>query len=431
MLDIKFVRENQGLIREMLRTRGVNVSLDDLIKYDQERRAAIMMAQELKRKRNLVSLKIAKLKKEGKDAQKEIDEMRRISDDIAMADGKIKVLEQEVRRIMMIIPNIPDKTVPQGKDENDNVEIRSWGEQPVFEFQPKDHIDLGLRLDLIDVERAAKVAGARFYYLKGDLVLLNLALIRFGLQYMKKKGFTITQTPYMLRREVVEGCVALSDFEDAIYKVEDEDLYLLATSEHAIAGFHKDEILDGKKLPLRYAGISPCYRKEAGAHGRDTKGIFRVHQFEKVEQFVFCKPEDSWGEHELLIRNAEEIFRLLKIPYRIMNVCIGDLGTVAAKKYDLEAWLPGQGKYREMVSCSNCLDYQARRLGIRFRDKPNDKPKFVYTLNSTAIATERTLIAIMENYQERDGTIRVPEVLRPYMNGLDVIGKDQSITLSS
>jgi len=421
MLDIKFIRENQDLIREMLRMRNMNIPLDDLINYDKERRELITMAQKLKHKRNLVSLKIAELKREKKGAKKEIEEMKKISDEISMADAKIKELELKIQEIMMIIPNIPDKTVPPGKDENDNVEIRKWGELPSFDFQPKDHIDLGLNLELIDVERAAKVAGARFYYLRGDLVLLNLALIRFGLEFMIKKGFTVVQTPYMLRREVVAGCVALSDFEDAIYKIEEEDLYLLATSEHAIAGLHKDEILDGKQLPLKYAGISPCYRKEAGAHGRDTKGIFRVHQFEKVEQFIFSRPEDSWKEHESLIKNAEEIFQLLKIPYRIMNVCIGDLGTVATKKYDLEAWLPGQGKYREMVSCSNCLDYQARRLDIKYRDKPNEKPKFVHTLNSTAIATERALIAIMENYQEKDGSIRIPEVLRPYMNGLEVI----------
>jgi seryl-tRNA synthetase len=425
MLDIKFIRENQDLIKKMLEMRNISVPFDDLIKYDKERREIITIAQKLKHKKNLVSLKIAELKRENKDAQKEIEEMKKISDEISMIDAKIKDLERKIHDIMMIIPNIPDKTVPPGKDENDNVEVRRWGELPSFDFQPKDHIDLGLNLGLIDIERAAKVAGARFYYLKGDLVLLNLALIRFGLEFMKKKGFTVIQTPYMLRREVVAGCVALSDFEDAIYKIEEEDLYLLATSEHAIAGLHKDEILDGKQLPLKYAGISPCYRKEAGAHGRDTKGIFRVHQFEKVEQFVFSRPEDSWKEHELLIKNAEEIFQLLKIPYRVMNVCIGDLGTVAAKKYDLEAWLPGQGKYREMVSCSNCLDYQARRLNIRYRDKPSEKPKFVHTLNSTAIATERALIAIMENYQEKDGSIRIPEVLKPYMNGLEVIGRNK------
>ncbi|MCP8317453.1 MAG: serine--tRNA ligase [archaeon] len=425
MLDIKFIRENKDLIREMLKMRNMDIPLEDLIDYDKERRELMTMAQKLKHKRNLVSLKIAELKRENKDAQKEKEEMKEISDEISMADAKIKELELKIQEIMMIIPNIPDKTVPPGKDENDNVEIRRWRELPSFDFQPKDHIDLGLKLELIDVERAAKVAGARFYYLKGDLVLLNLALIRFGLEFMIKKGFTVIQTPYMLRREVVAGCVALSDFKDAIYKIEEEDLYLLATSEHAIAGLHKDEILNGKQLPLKYAGISPCYRKEAGAHGRDTKGIFRVHQFEKVEQFVFSRPEDSWKEHELLIKNAEEIFQLLKIPYRIVNVCIGDLGTVAAKKYDLEAWLPGQGKYREMVSCSNCLDYQARRLNLKYRDKPNEKPKFVHTLNSTAIATERALIAIMENYQEKDGSIRIPEVLRHYVNGLEVIGRNK------
>ncbi|MCP8308146.1 MAG: serine--tRNA ligase [archaeon] len=425
MLDIKFIRENQDLIREMLKMRNISIPLDDLINYDKERRELITITQKLKHKRNLVSLKIAELKRENKNVQKEIEEMKKISDEISIADAKIKELELKIQDIMTIIPNITDKTVPLGKDENDNVEIRRWGELSSFDFQPKDHIDLGLKLELIDVERAAKVAGARFYYLKGDLVLLNLALIRFGLEFMRKKGFTIIQTPYMLRREVVAGCVALSDFEDAIYKVEEEDLYLLATSEHAIAGLHKDEILDGKQLPLKYAGISPCYRKEAGAHGRDTKGIFRVHQFEKVEQFIFSKPEDSWKEHELLIKNAEEIFQLLRIPYRIVNVCIGDLGTVAAKKYDLEAWLPGQEKYREMVSCSNCLDYQARRLNIRYRDKPNEKPKFVHTLNSTAIATERALIAVMENYQEKDGSIRIPEVLKPYTNGLEVIGRNK------
>ncbi len=425
MLDIKFVRENLDLIREMLRMRGMaNIPLDDLINFDKERRELITSAQKLKHKRNIVSLKIAEHKKENKDVEKEIEEMKKISDEISMTDAKIKELEQKIQDIMMIIPNTPDRTVPTGKDENDNVEIRRWGELPSFDFQPKDHIDLGLKLELIDVERAAKVAGARFYYLRDDLVLLNLALIRFGLEFMRQKSFTILQTPFMLRKEVVAGCVALSDFEDAIYKIEEEDLYLLATSEHAIAGLHKDEILDGKQLPLKYAGISPCFRKEAGAHGRDTKGFFRVHQFEKIEQFIFSRPEDSWKEHEFLIKNAEEIFQLLKVPYRIMNVCMGDLGAVAAKKYDLEAWLPGQGKYREMVSCSNCLDYQARRLDIKYRDKYNEKPRFVHTLNSTAIATERAMIAIMENYQEKDGSIEIPKVLKPYINGLEVIRRN-------
>ncbi len=294
---------------------------------------------------------------------------------------------------------------------------------PRFDFKPKDHIDLGLDLGLIDVEKAGEVAGARFYYIKGDLVLLNYALMMYGLDFLREKGFVLVEPPYMLRRDVLAGAVYLSDFEDVIYKIEGEDLYLIATSEHPLAGLHMDEILEGRKLPLRYSGISPCFRKEAGTHGRDTKGIFRVHQFNKVEQFIYSRPEDSWKEHELLIHNAEEIFQGLRIPYRIVNVCIGDLGAIAAKKYDLETWLPGQGRYREMVSCSNCTEYQARKLRIRFRDKPHEKTRFIHTLNSTAIATERTLISIMENYQQRDGTIRVPEILKPYMKGIEVIGE--------
>jgi seryl-tRNA synthetase len=272
-----------------------------------------------------------------------------------------------------------------------------------------------MRLKLIDLERAAKVAGARFYYLRGDLVKLNYALLKFALDFIGEKGYTLIQPPYFLRRDAIGGAVALSDFEDVIYKIQDEDLYLLPTSEHALLAQHMDEILDGKTLPLRYSGISPCFRKEAGAHGRDTKGIFRIHQFEKVEQFVFSKPDESWAEHEKMIQNAEELFQLLNLPYRVVNVCTGDLGTVAAKKYDLEVWLPGQGNYRELVSCSNCTTYQAVRSKIRFRDKPDEPTKWVHTLNSTLVASERALIAIMENYQTQDDSILIPQVLQPYM----------------
>jgi seryl-tRNA synthetase len=309
------------------------------------------------------------------------------------------------------------ESVPFGKDENDNVEVKRWGKPPDFAFKPKDHIDLATSLGLVDLERAAKVAGARFYYLRGDLVKLNYALLKFALDFIEMKGYKLVQPPYFLRREAIGGAVALSDFEDVIYKIQDEDLYLLPTAEHALLAQHMDEILDGKSLPLRYAGISPCFRKEAGAHGRDTKGIFRIHQFEKVEQFVFSRPENSWEEHEKLLANAEEFFQLLKIPYRIVNCCTGDLGTVAAKKYDLETWLPGQGKYREVVSCSNCTAYQAVRSKIRFRDRPDEPTKWVHTLNSTLVATERTLIPIMENYQRKDGSISIPETLQVYMGG--------------
>jgi len=342
---------------------------------------------------------------------------------VAIRDKEKEIAEHRERidYILMRLPNPMHESVPQGKDENDNVELRRWGQTPSFPFPPKDHIDLGVGLGLIDVERAAKVAGARFYYLKNDLVRLNWAIVNFALDHIRQRGFTLIQPPYLLRRNTIEGAVDLSDFEGVIYKVENEDLYLLATSEHALLGMHRDEILDGASLPLRYCGISPCFRKEAGAHGRDTKGIFRVHQFEKVEQFIFSKPEQSWDEHELMIRNAEEIFQRLKLPYRTVNVCSGELGTVAAKKYDLEVWLPGQNKYREAVSCSNCTSYQAVRSDIKFRDKPNEPTRYVHTLNSTLIATERALVAILENCQREDASIGIPDALVPYMNGVKEI----------
>lgn len=421
MLDIKLIRENPELIKEMLRKRGISFPLDRLINLDQTRRALITEVQKLKHQRNLVSEEIGNLKKQGMDISKKIVEMKDLSNKIQEIDYKIQEIEKEFNNLMLQLPNLIHESVPEGKDENDNVVIRSWGEPTQFDFKPKDHIDLGLKLGLIDLDRAAKVAGARFYYLKGDLVLLNYALIHFALDFMKGKGFTLVQPPYMLKREAMSGAIILSDFEDVIYKLEGEDLYLIGTSEHALAAMHMNEVLDGKDLPLRYTGMSPCFRKEAGAHGRDTKGIFRVHQFEKVEQFVFSKPEDSWKEHEFMISNAEEFFKRLGIPYRVVLLCSGDMGKVAAKTYDLEAWFPGQGKYREVVSCSNCTDYQARRLNIKYRDKPHEEAKFVHTLNSTLVATERALIAIMENYQQKDGSIAIPEALQPYMGGLKVI----------
>jgi len=336
---------------------------------------------------------------------------------IKAVEEEMGTYREKMDSILMRLPNIMDETVPYGKDDADNVVVRSWGRAAEFKFKPKDHIDLATDLDLIDIERAARTSGARFYYLKGDLVRLNYALIRYGLDFMVKRGFIPFQPPYMMKKEVISGAVALSDFEDTIYKIEGEDLFLLATSEHALLGLHAGDILDGKRLPIRYCGISPCFRKEAGAHGRDTKGIFRVHQFEKVEQFIFCRPEESQKEHELLIKNAEEFFQSMGMHYRIVNVCTGDLGTVAAKKYDLEAWLPGQEKYREEVSCSNCTAYQSVRSNVRFRERPNDPTRHVHTLNSTLVATERTLVAIMENCQQKDGSIRIPDALVPYMMG--------------
>jgi len=424
MLDINLVRNNPEIVRADLKKRGRLEKLkmvDELLILDKRRRENITLENELRRRRNLVSEEIGRLRKAGADITDRLREAREIPGKIKEVRGKVVEAEEEMRRILYRLPNILHPSVPVGGGEEDNQLVRSWGKKREFDFKPKDHIDLGLSLDLIDVERAGKVAGTRFYYLKKELVQLNYALLKFAIDVMAEKGFVIYQPPYMLRRRGVESSTDLADFEDVIYKIEDEDLYLLPTSEFALLSLHMDEILDGNVLPIRCSGISPCFRKEAGTHGRDTKGIFRVHQFEKVEQFAFSRPEQSWEEHEKLIGNAEEVFQKLRLPYRVMNVCTGDIGSVAAKKYDLEAWLPGQGKYREMVSCSNCTDYQARRANIRFRDSPSEPTRHVHTLNSTLVATERTLIAIMENYQLADGSIEIPEALVPYMNGLRVI----------
>jgi seryl-tRNA synthetase len=424
MLEMKFIREHPDTVKADLQRRGAVDKLawvDDLLQNDQKWRSLQVQANALRQQRNKLTEQIAKLRKQGQDAAPVMREAEAIPDKIRELEQEAGNVRERINQTLMQLPNIMHESVPTGKDEHDNVEIRKWGTPPQFPFKPLDHIDLATKLDLVDLERAARVAGARFYYLKNDLVRLNYALIGYALEFIAQKGYTVMQPPYLLKREVLSGAVALSDFEDVIYKIDGEDLYLLATSEHALNAFHFGEILDGKTLPLRYGGVSPCFRKEAGAHGRDTKGIFRVHQFEKVEQFVFCRPEDSWKEHEKLIGNAEELFQALKLPYRVVNVCSGDLGTVAAKKYDLEVWLPGQNTYREAVSCSNCTSYQAVRSNVRYRDRTSDPTEYVHTLNSTFVATERTLIAIMENFQQSDGSIAIPEVLRSYMNGQDAI----------
>jgi len=419
MLDIKFVRKNPNVVKENIAKRGDMVKVkwvDELLDHDKNWRAQVAEANRLRERLNTLTEEISGLKKKGEDASDKIAHAKNIPSKIKEAEEGAERHKEKVNYLLLRLPNLMHESVPIGKDENDNVEVRTWGEIPKLGFKPKDHIELGLNLGLIDLERAAKVSGARFYYLKDELVQLNYAVIKFALDFIVKKNFALFQPPYMLKRKPLEGAIALSDFEDTIYKIEGEDLYLLATSEHALLALQIDETLEAKDLPIRYSGVSPCFRKEAGTHGRDTKGIFRVHQFEKVEQFVFSKPENSWEEHEKLISNVEEIFQMLKLPYRVVNVCSGDLGTVAAKKYDLEVWLPGQGKYREAASCSNCTSYQAVRSNIRYREKPNEPAKFVHTLNSTLVATERALIAIIENYQQKDGSILIPSALVPYIN---------------
>ncbi len=426
MLDIKFIREDPDFVRSNLNKRANpdNINLfDELIEVDRKWRQNLTQLNELRHQRKLVTAEIAKLKKAGKDASSKVDKAREI-DTVITSIGKEVVLAEKMESdFLMRLPNLLHDSVPVGKDENDNVQIRSWGNPPELKFPVKNHIDLGLNLGIIDIERAGKVSGSRFYYLRREAVLLDMALMSFAIEEMIKKGYSPVEPPYLMRREAYEGVTALSDFEDLLYKIENEDLYLIATSEHPMAAMFQNEVFDEEDLPIKLSGISTCFRKEAGAHGKDTRGMFRAHQFNKIEQFIFCTPQQSWQFHEELVQNAEDLVQKLGLPYRVVNVCTGDIGTVAAKKYDIEAWMPAQNTYREIVSCSNCTDYQARRLKIRFREKEGAPTKgFVHTLNSTAIATGRTMVAIMENNQQEDGTVIIPEVLRKYTAGIDKIG---------
>ena len=415
MLDPKLIKEKPEVIKNMLKARSVEFDLEGLIDSDQKRREFITKTDELRKKKNQVALNISEKKKKGEDISSILAEMKSVSEELSKLEVDQNNNEKKYLKLATSIPNLIHESVPIGEDDESNKEIKKWGNIPEFDFKIKDHIDISEDLDLVDLERAAKVAGARFYYLKNDLVRLNQALINFGLDFLREKGYSAVQPPYMINRESMEGAVIAEDFEEVIYKIDNQDLYMIGTSEHAMAAMHSKEIIEGKDIPKKYAGISPCFRKEAGAHGRDQKGIFRVHQFDKIEQFVFSKPEDSWKEHEKLLSIAEEFYQKLEIPYRVMLLSTGDTGNISAKTYDIEAWMAGQNAYREIVSCSNCLEYQARRLKIRFRDKTNEDTQYVHTLNSTLIATTRVLVAIMENFQTKDGHIRIPEVLQGYM----------------
>jgi len=417
MLDPKIIRDEPEKIKKMLKDRAIEFDFDKMLELDKKRRNLIKETDELRKKRNQMSIAIGQAKKSGGDASELLNDMAKISKELDDLEEHQKTVEEIYTHLAFSIPNILHESVPIGDDESANLELRKWGIIPEFNFKINDHIDLGQNLNIIDLERAAKNAGARFYYLKGGLVKLSQALISYALDFMAEKNYDLIQPPYMINRKSMEGAVIADDFEDVIYKVHDEDLFLIGTSEHAIASMHADEILDGNKLPFRYASFSPCFRKEAGAHGKDQKGIFRVHQFDKIEQFVFSKPENSWNEHEKMISVTEEFYQKLEIPFKVMLLSSGDMGKMSAKTFDIEAWMAGQNTYREIVSCSNCLDFQSRRLKIRFRDKSNEDTKYVHTLNSTLVAVERTIVSIMENFQTNDGHIRVPEVLQKYFGG--------------
>lgn len=422
MLDPRILKENPEAVREMLKKRNMtDFPLDELIMLHKLRGDLIIKTQQLRRQKNLLSETIASKKKSKQDASFELGEMKQVSALLDQTESEAIQIEGSFNQLMMTLPNLLNEMVPVGKDEHDNMIVSQNGSITRPNFSPKDHIDIATTLDLVDLNRAAKVSGARFYFLKNELVKLNQALVNFALDFLSEHNYTLIQPPYMIRKEPMVGSVILSDFEDVIYKIEEEDLYMIGTSEHAIASMHMDEILEGMKLPIKYAGFSSCFRKEAGAHGRDMKGIFRVHQFEKVEQFIYCRPDESWREHERMLALSEEFFKQLGIPYRVMLLCSGETGKISAKTYDIEGWMAGQNAYREIVSCSNCLDYQARRLGIRFRDKTNEETRLVHTLNSTLVATERTMVAILETFQTSKGTVEIPKVLQKYMGGLEEI----------
>ena len=416
MLDPKIIKENPESIRKMLKSRNVEFDFDGLLESDKLRRDLILQTDELRKKKNQVAQEISKKKKAGEDASEILENMKKVSEELSQLESTQEVIEKKYLKLALTIPNLIHESVPIGIDDSANKEIKKWGNIPEFNFKVNDHIDISENLDLVDLERAAKVAGARFYYLKNDLVRLNQSLIQYALEFLSTKDYSLIQPPYMINHQSMEGAVIADDFEDVIYKIENEDLYMIGTSEHAMAAMHSGEIIEGKDLPLRYAGVSPCFRKEAGAHGRDQKGIFRVHQFDKIEQFVFTRPEDSWKEHERMLTIAEEFYQNLEIPHRVMLLSSGDMGKISAKTYDIEAWMAGQNAYREIVSCSNCLDFQSRRLKIRYREKTNEETKYIYTLNSTLVATSRILVSIMENFQTKDGHIEVPRVLRKYLN---------------
>jgi len=426
MIDPKFLKENLEIVKSMLESRNFEFPLDELIAADKRRRELILQVEDLRRRKNLLSREISTKIKTHKNTLVDKDEIEGLESELMRLEREKKEVEINFRRLMMTLPNLLSESVPKGASENDNIILKYHGSIERFDFDLKDHVEIGNALGLLDLERAAKISGARFYFLKNELVRLNQALINFALDFLYEKGYTLTHPPFMIKRDAIEGAVILGDLEDMIYKIENDDLYMIGTSEHSIASMHMNEILDGRTLPLRYASVSPCFRKEAGAHGKDTKGIFRVHQFEKVEQFVYSRPEQSEKEHDRMLSISEEFYEMLGIPYRTVLLCSADLGKISSKTYDIEAWMPAQNLYREMVSCSDCTDYQARRLLIRFRDTTSEQTRFVHTLNSTLVATERTMACMMETYQTSDRTIRIPEVLQQYMGGLTEIRRINS-----
>ncbi|QTN01215.1 serine--tRNA ligase [Sediminibacillus dalangtanensis] len=423
MLDMKYLRNNFAEVKDKLKHRGEDLSeLDKFGDLDARRRELIAGTEDLKAKRNDVSKQIAELKKQKQDADSYIEEMREVGDKIKAYDTELKEVEEKLQSLLLSIPNIPHESVPVGEDEEDNVEDRKWGEVPSFAFDAKAHWDIATDLDILDFERAAKVTGSRFVFYKGLGARLERALINFMMDlHAEEHGYEEMLPPYMANRTSMTGTGQLPKFEEDAFKVADTDYFLIPTAEVPVTNYHRDDILSVEDLPRKYVAYSASFRSEAGSAGRDTRGLIRQHQFNKVELVQFVKPEDSYQVLEELTGNAEKVLQLLKLPYRVMSMCTGDLGFTAAKKYDIEVWLPSYDDYKEISSCSNFEDFQARRAGIRFRREEKAKPEFVHTLNGSGLAIGRTVSAILENYQQEDGTVVIPEVLRPYMGGKEII----------
>ena len=423
MLDLKFMRENKEQVEKWLKQRGSDLTLDEFVKLDEERRVILGEVEALKNKRNNESAEIARLKKAKEDASELIKAMGEVSAKIKELDEKLAEVDEKIKYIQMIIPNKLSDTTPIGKDEDENVEIRRWGEPRKFDFEPKSHWEIGEQLGILDFERGSKLSGSRFVLYRGGAARVERALINFMLDlHTEKHGYTEHITPFLVNREICEGTGQLPKFEEDMYRT-DDDMFLISTSEITMTNIHRKEILDEKDLPKYYTAYSPCFRREAGSYGKDVKGIIRVHQFNKVEMVKLATPETSYDELEKMVDNAEDVLRILGLPYRVISLCSGDIGFGSAKTYDVEVWLPSQNKYREISSCSNCEDFQARRMGLKYRPNGSNKSEFVHTLNGSGLAVGRTLVAIMENYQQEDGSFLIPDALVPYMNGVKVVTK--------
>jgi seryl-tRNA synthetase len=424
MLDIKLIREHPEVVRSNLEKRGDAEKLkmlEDLIRFDQEWRGLLTEVNDLRHKRRLVTEEIAALKKAGKDTSKKVEEAKSIPREIQKLEAQVEERKEKVNHILLRLPNILHESVPVGKDESANEIVRVVGKPPKFDFEPKNHLEVIEDLGLIDAERAAKVAGHGFNYLKGSLALLDFAISAYAIDLLIKRGYQIVEPPSMLHKKPYMGATDLETFEDQLYKVEGEDLYLIATAEHPLAAMFMDEVIEQKDLPKKLVGYSTNFRKEVGAHGKYTKGLFRMHQFNKVEQFIFCLPEDSSKFHEEVQKNSEDLYEGLGLHFRTVNICTADIGNMAAKRYDIEVWM-ADGVFRESGSNSNCTDYQARRLNVKYREKEGMAPAgFLHTINNTALATSRTMMAILEQYQQKDGTVLVPKALQPYMHGIEII----------